>query len=442
MEPTHRMSEFVVDTSFTDIPTEVINHSKKLITDTIGVALAGSDESSVTKVGNLQQGTGSSGSVIGSGEKKNMYQAALINGTMAHALDFDDYSYGRGHTSACILPATIAAGEDNGSSGEEILTAFVLGTESQLVLGNILNPELQNRGWHQTSILGHIGAAIATAVLLNLNGQQIRRTIGIAASLSSGVKGNFGTMTKPYHAGISARGGVEAAYLAKEGFTASEDIFEADFGGFFDLFKDGQDFDSSHVDTLGSDWEITDPAVAIKPYPSCAGTHAAIEAALLHRDSRAMDTEGIEQIYIRERPKWIAHTDNPAPETGLEGKFSVQYCVATALQNGSIWLDDFSDSSVKDRDVLDLAKKVTVEGDSNLENDCVMTISTNTAEYKYRIDAARGTAKSPLTQAEVESKFENCSEGKLTPDGKEEVLEIVRDLESQSDIGGLMQVLS
>ena len=227
-----------------------------------------------------EQGGSTEASVFGHGFGAPAGEAALVNGTSAHALDFDDVNMSmRGHPSVPLLPAVLALGEKIGSSGRELIDAFVLGFEVECKLGRVIGAAHYALGWHATSTLGTLGAAAACARLLRLDMERTQIALGIAASLASGVRQNFGTMTKPLHAGWAARNGVIAATLADRGFTADSAAIEGE-SGLLHAASGGARLNSRALASLGDPWEIVSPGIGVKLYPCCYATHRAIDAAL------------------------------------------------------------------------------------------------------------------------------------------------------------------
>ncbi|RPH33098.1 MmgE/PrpD family protein, partial [bacterium] len=281
---TDRISTFVSEVRTADIPQDALDKARLGITDFIGVAVAGSREESgrlIREYGGRMGGVAGA-SIIASHQKTSPETAALVNGTMGHALDYDDMSVSPiSHPSAFLAPAILAVCENIGASGLEALSAYVVGYE---VAGCVAEPMFQShyvRGWHSTSTFGSLGAAAAVSWLLKLNSRQVKMAMGIAASLACGLRQNFGTMTKPLHAGKAGANGVQAAFLAQAGFTADAGIIEAPLG-FAKVMGHDDEVDWENVGTnLGRTFMITGPVgLAIKPYPSCGFTHTAIDCAL------------------------------------------------------------------------------------------------------------------------------------------------------------------
>ncbi len=271
MSVTTILADFVAKSRWEDCPASAVAAARGAIFDCLGVMLAGSLEPSARILQDVALAEGGSPlcTIVGTGRRSGAVWAALCNGTAAHALDFDDTNFTLlGHPSAPVLAAGLAAGELALADGQALVHAFLLGFEVETTLAAVINPEHYDHGWHATCTLGTLGAAAAAARLLGLDTPQIRTALAVAASQSSGLKENFGTMTKPFHAGHAARSGVLAALLAREGWTASEQALEGP-QGFFNVLGAGSRRLEA-LDTLGAPWKILSSGVAVKPYPSCA----------------------------------------------------------------------------------------------------------------------------------------------------------------------------
>jgi 2-methylcitrate dehydratase PrpD len=294
-----RMAQFVADAK---LPAEARARAANAVLDTIGVALGGFHEpaSSIVRqlVGGLKPGDDSGTcSVWGSPIRASAPEAALANGTAAHALDYDDMCFvSLAHPSAPLVPAVVAAGELATAPGRSVLDAYVIGFEIQARLGRLMNPRHYQRGWHCTSTLGVMSAAAGASRLLGLDAPKTAHALAIAASSASGLKENFGTMVKPLHAGLAARDGVMAAMLAKAGFTASANAIDGPQGYLHALDSERADPEqlAREVSDLGSRWEILDTGITVKLYPSCAGTHPTLDAVLDLRAAHGFSAADVE----------------------------------------------------------------------------------------------------------------------------------------------------
>ena len=447
---TQRLAEFVVNTPYESIPEDAKLSGKRAILDCLGVTLAGvSDPGSKLVVEFVKSHGGKAeSSVIGAGFKTIASEAALANGTMAHILDYDDYCISfLGHPTVAILPAVLALGEREHVSGKDALAAYILGFE----LGANMGPACGQHyvvGWHCTATLGTVGAVAAACRLLKLTVDQTRMALGIATSLAGGLKQNFGTMTKSLHAGSAARNGVVAGLLAEMGFTANPDILESP-QGFCKVFAGGQECDLSKVgEGLGENYIITS-SLALKPWPSCAGTHTSIQGALELAEEYNIKAEDVEEVECRTNPFVASAAMHNEPKEGLEGKFSVQYCVSRALLDGEVGLKHFTDEQVNQPEAQALVHKVNfvhpeemkADFSTPLASEVVIRLKNGTVVAK-KVDAPKGEVKNPMTWEDVSTKYRDCASLVLSDKDVDSSLEMVSNLESTSDIASLMEILT
>ena len=453
MGVTAQLAAFVVETTLADIPSQACARAKEAMLDGLGCALVGSP----TPIGKLitqyvrERSETSRAAVIGCGFKTSATLAALANGTMAHALDFDDVNWSMsGHPTAPLLPAVLALGQEAHASGAEVLLAYVLGFEVETKIGLGVNPRHYDLGWHATSTLGTLGAAAACAKLLGLDVEKTRMALGIAASTAAGLRQNFGTMTKPLHPGQAAMNGVTAAQLARLGWTADANILEAPYG-FCQLYAGANQYDLDDiVKRLGNPFELLATGVAIKQYPCCAFTHRALDAMLAlvqQHQLNAADVVAVECCVGRPTMEVLMHT---RPQTGLEGKFSMQYCLAAALLDKRIGLLSFSDEKVRRPAAQQLFERVTMRlhpevqhhGTSGEELPVMVTVTLRDGRtLSTPIQHPKGHPANPLTAIALQDKFEDCAYGVLERPDIRQVIELVQGLEQVDDIGMLMDGL-
>ena len=336
---TEKIANFVSGIRMEDIPQDALEKARMGMTDFIGVAVAGSREELsrfIREYGNRMGGVAEA-SIIADDKKTSPEMAALVNGTMGHALDYDDMSVSPiAHPSVFLAPAILALGESIGASGLEALAAYVVGYE---VAGCIAEPMFQShyvQGWHGTSTFGSLGAAAAAGRLLRLNPRQVRMAMGIAASLACGLRQNFGTMTKPLHAGKAAANGVQAAFLAQAGFTADGGIIEAPMGFAKVMGHEGA-VDWSRVGTnLGKIFVIAGPVgIAIsRTRPAALPTRRSrLCTGYRKQEVKAEEIVAVE-LGDESLRQAVAHPSSA--HNRVEGKFSLQYCVARALVSGEV----------------------------------------------------------------------------------------------------------
>lgn len=451
---TERFAEFVGGFKYSDIPPEVRDLAKVAITDCIAVMVAGSREEAgpvITQWARDQGGDPSSG-IPGAGFKTSPALAALVGGTTGHAMDFDDANVAmHGHPSVPVLPAVLALGHKLGASGEQVLAAYVAGFEVETKIGLATALPHYLKGWHTTSTLGCLGAAAACANLLGLDSGKIRHALGIAASHSSGLRQNFGTMTKPFHAGHAAFAGLTAATLAGMGFTADQDILDAPMGFASVFCGEGSYNFGPALDSLGKSFGLSDlGGLMIKKYPCCAFTHRAIDAMLQLVHERGVSPGDVQEMECLVQAKVPGVLIHHRPKTGLEGKFSMQHCLATALLEGRVVLRHFTDQWVNDSRVREYRDKVTMKVDPDqqthdsplAEYSTVIVTTCGGEKLSARVNMPKGSVGNPLTPQELEEKFRECCAGVIKEAAAEEALAILNDLENTPGIGRLMDLLT
>ena len=438
-----RLARFVAGTD--RVPDDALLQAKRCLLDTLGVALAGSREESARTVARWlgDQGGRPEASVLGRTLRLPAADAALANGTAAHALDFDDVSLPmRGHPSAPLLPAVLALGEAAGSSGRDLLTAFALGFEVEAKLGRAIGGAHYALGWHATSTLGALGAAAACARLLRLDAGRAQTALGIAASLASGLQQNFGSMTKPLHAGWAARSGVVAAQLAARGLTAGAEAIEGP-SGFLRARSGGAGPDLAPFEALGQPFEIVSPGVGVKLYPCCYATHRAVDAVLELRAAHGIEPVGVARVRVEVNRGGLMPLRAEPSATGLEAKFSLEYCLAAALLDGRLGLSSFADEAVRRPAVSELMAKVKAgEGEEAAEFPIggyaeVRIALSDGSEYGTRVDVPRGDPSRPLSWGELAAKFRDCAAAVFSAEAREQALALVEGLEDLADVTGL-----
>ena len=412
------MAVRIAGMSYGDLSDEAVYWGKIALLDTIGVTLAGSGEDAprvLEDVIGAQDGGPSL--LFGSDRRVGPLDAALVNGTSAHALDFDNTASNiGGHVSAVMVPALIAAGDAYGSSGKDLLLAHAAGFETARI-GLAVNPDHSEKGWHPTSTLGVFAVTAACARLLGLTIDEIETALALSTSLAAGTKANFGTMTKPLHAGQCARGGLMSALLARKGFTANRDAFEHK-QGFFKLFTQGGRCEPERIlEGWGKPLDIVSPGASYKLYPCCYSTHSAIQAALdLVRQHGVLDPAAIERIESQTSARALAHTDRAYPKTALEAKFSVQYCVARALTQGKVILDHFDGDTHAEPAIQSLLTKVQATpysgpfaSSDRFDARLKVTLSDGRV-LESAVDGPLGrTSADPIPKEALNDKFRDCA---------------------------------
>src|SRR5882672_10391622 len=440
MRATSMLAEFIVKSRWEDCPAAAVDAARRAILDCVGVMLAGSAEPAARIIQQIAESEGGAplATIVGTRRRTGAVWAALANGTAAHALDFDDTNFAMlGHPSAPVLSAALAAGELALADGRALVHAFLLGFEVETTLAEVLNPAHYEKGFHATGTLGTMGAAAAAARLLGLDATQTRTALAIAASQASGLKENFGTMTKPFHAGHAARSGVLSGLLAREGFTASEQALEGP-QGYFAVLGAGKREERA-LETLGAPWKILKTGVAVKPYPSCACTHSII----------AIAPEQVEHVTVgvgASVPRILIHSN---PRSGLEAKFSGEFSAAAALCEGRVGIATFRDDKTDDPAIKSLMKRVRVvvdpeipgEGDQHVWTRVTLRLRDG-REVSVAPRPVPGHPGSPLSLDQLREKFRDCARIVLPDERVESVRQMVEDLDGCPDLRSLTAILS
>jgi 2-methylcitrate dehydratase PrpD len=421
---TAALARFAASTPPEAVPPGVAASARRHILDTLGLMLAGSTTDGGRLTRDLQDELGGrpQATVVGTGIRRSVIQAAFANGEAAHALDFDDTQlaarpdrvYGLlMHPSAPILGAVLPVAEWTHASGRDLLAAFAIGVEASCTIAEALDPAHYGRGFHTTGTVGALGAALAAGRLLGLDASGIATALGIAASTAAGLRENFGSLTKPFHAGRAAENGVLAALRAQRGHTASGDILQA-ARGFFSAYGGG-DAGIVHA-TLADPWTAERPGISIKPYPSGSLTHPAIDALLelvAAHDVRPAQVERIRVGVNQFMPRALLHS---RPRTGLETKFSMPWAVAVALLDRAAGLAQFSDERVARGDVQPWLDRVDVEIDDRAEaagyDEMYSVVSLRLLDgrrLERQASFARGSPHKPMSDDELLAKFRECA---------------------------------
>jgi len=444
---TERIARFTADLVFESLSPEVVLATKRALLDTIGVMLAGVHEEGSDIVFGYASSLRAApeATIVGTSLQTSAAQAALTNGAFGHALDFDDVAAGmQGHPSVPLAPAVLALGEKLGASGRQVIAAFAAGFEVECKLGRMLGRGAYVRGWHMTSVLGAIGAAAGGANLLELDPDRARHALGIAVSMASGSRQNFGTMTKPLHAGLAARAGVEAALLAAAGFTADRDVIEAPLG--FAAIFSSPDARPADLGVPGEPWEMLNPGVSVKKYPCCYMTHRALDATLAASASVPLSPADIESIVVRVPEGSTSALIHHRPQTGLEGKFSMEYCVAAAALDGAIAFRTFEDHAVLRPEAQDLLRRVEIQyapRDDAAQRAARVSIRLRDgSERSAEVMVEHGSASDPLSWDELAAKYRDCAARVLPPSQVEASYNLVANLDSLTQIRDLMRTLS
>lgn len=444
---TDTLASFARSLSFEESPDQAVEMARKCIIDVIGVTIAGCNEPASERTKEFVESLGSSGetTVLGTSSQYAPPHAALINGVQGHALDYDDttfYTFSL-HPSVTIVPTLLAAGEMVGASGKELLSSYIAAFEVQIRITGGIGGVLQQMGYHPTGTVGVFGSTVAAGRLLNLTQNEFQHALGIASSLYSGIIDNYGTMTKPYHAGLANQNGMKAAMLAKEGFTANADILDEPYGPW--LSVDEEYTIDEWCEDLGEEYYAA-KGIGIKKYPSCACTHGGIDAAVRIHDriERDVNSESVDQITVRAAQSARDQLKYDNPTTPMEAKFSMPYCVVSALLDGDINLNHFEEDNLDQVTVQELFSQTTFEADEQYANDEYISegypaqVSIEWADgtvEKESVFEPSGTPSTPISESALKEKFHECASYALEESTVDELYDTLHELEVVEDVG-------
>ncbi len=450
MSFTSDIARAILDTGYDQLTQDAIGIAKNCFLDTTGVSLAGLEEpaSRIIVDYTREYGGKSEAGIVGHDLKAGAAEAALANGIIAHALDFDDNIWAYiGHPSAVILPAVLAVGEKVKASGKDCILAYTVGLETACRIGSLVTPSLSEIGWHTTPTCGVFGAAAAAGKLLGLSHEQMVVALSMAASESAGVKVNFGTMTKPFHAGKAAHDGVLAALLAKQGFTAAADGLEH-YYGFLKVFGHRPENRKIRMN-WGNPFSIIDPGIVIKKFPSCTGTHPCADACISLAEDYDIRPGDIKEYSCGVTPEVPREVFYEIPKNGLEGKFSMHFCSALALTYRDLRLAYFSEEYINKPEIRDLMQKCKYYVAPELTKPKGIYSPAGKVEirlnngkvYERRVDLAKGNPGNDLTPEELSNKFRDCA-GKRLPAAKvNELIDTIARLDEIGNIGTLVEMV-
>jgi 2-methylcitrate dehydratase PrpD len=451
MQLAHELARRSAALRFEDLPADAVHWAKVGILDTIGVTVAGSVEPCARIVGEVVATGAGASRVFGTAERASALDAALINGTAAHALDFDDCNNTLGgHPSAPILPALFALADERPVDGRAFIAAYVAGFETECKLARGVNFHHYSKGWHATATLGVHGAAAACCHLMRLDAARTATALALASSLACGLKANFGTMTKPLHVGHCARSGLFAALLAAKDFTANAGAFEHS-QGFLEVFNGPGTYDTARMlEGWGAPFDIVTPGIAVKQYPCCGSTHPALDVMLDLVRAHDLKPDQVARIDCWTHARRLEHTNRPDPDSGLAAKFSVQYCVARALTDRAIRIEHFEGDAFRDPAVRAILPRVYAAAyrdaqfpaDNHLGAEVTVTAHDGKV-VSGRIDEALGrTSANPLPAERLREKFANCI-ARVLPASRATVLaDTIERLEALADMRALSAQLA
>jgi len=437
-----RLAERIISITAADITAEAMDWSTIAVLDTIGVSLAGASEPCVKLLLDVPGVATAPGPalILGTARRTSMLDAALVNGTAAHALDYDDVCGMSGaHPSAPMVPSLLALAEAHNLSGKDLLISVMVGIDIQNRIGRCVNVFHYVKGWHPTSTLGIFGTVAASARLLKLDLQQTTMALGIAASCAAGIKANFGTMTKPLHAGHSARGGLLAALLAQKGYTSNSAAFEHT-QGFLEVFNGPGKY---AVENIFTDWSTpinVEPSLGIKQFPCCGSTHPAVTMMLALVKEEGVTPADAVKIEILAQRNRLPHTNNPHPLNGMQARFSIQYAVARALVDGVVRLEHFEGDAHLNPHVRSVMQKIItcehpdMPPELNQFGSEVIVTTRDGRRLARRIDHMMSRSpENPMRHNELKEKFVDCAKRAFSVEKSKVLFDQLIGLASVSD---------
>ena len=414
---TRELAEFAARVRYEDIPAAAVSVIDMAFTDCIGVAIAGAIDPAPQLLKTMLAPAGEEATLLVGEGRASALDAAWINGTAAHALDYDDVAQRGGHPSAVLVPAILAEAEALNATGEQMVLAYAAGFEVFADLARRDADQHHDKGWHPTSVFGSVGAAAACASLRGLDAGKTAMALGIGASQSSGLVSNFGSMTKPFHAGMAAHAGVAAARLAELGFTAAPDAIEHAPGLLHAVSPAGR-MDIESPVRAGVQWQIcTTNRIGIKKYPACYCTHRPLDGMLDLLEREKIDPAQVARVTVTYSPRNVTILRNHNPQTGLEAKFSIEFAIAAALIAGRAGLAELSAAFGRRPDVQALMQRVTAVADPRpnparpgyaISDHIVIELHDGRSLDTGPITQIRGDADLPLSRSELQAKFEDC----------------------------------
>jgi 2-methylcitrate dehydratase PrpD len=433
---------------------QALNHATRGIIDCIACSLAGSRDpvpKRVLHAISTLEGQGRGSVVLGTTCRLPAPWAALVNGTSAHALDYDDnLDPAVAHVSAVLVPALLSLSETLDVSGERFLDAYIVGVELISRLGEAMNMRHYQTGWHSTATLGTLGAAAACTRLLGLPQEKVSAAVGISTSMAAGSRAQFGTMMKPLHAGLSAKNGVLAAILAQTGITATTEAIAGKWG-FHALFRGNARENLAEVfERLGNPPAIEEFGIWLKVYPCCTSAHQAIDGLLALRDEHRLTPENVTAVIVRLPQIFDRNLAYKRPENEMQARFSLEYCLASALCDGAVTLASFQPSAMARKQVREVMTRVSrnavrAESGTHLHNRAwsvtVTAYLTNGPAVEKTLAVPRGHPSAPLNDADLDRKFSQCAEGVMGTAQVSGVLTLLRDIGSLRQIRTLAEQL-
>ena len=441
---TSQLSEWIIHPpSFTD---QAYKEAKRGFIDFFASCFAAKNEEAVVKMLQIiEEPAVASVPIIGQDKLTSPLQAALINGFIGHVLDYDDvHEDVRGHPSTVIIPALLSALRFGRVTGKRLMEAYIVGVETMAYLGKVIGENHYEKGWHNTSTLGGIAAAAACSYLLNFSKEEMTVAIGFAATQASGLRAQFGTEAKPLHAGLAAQAGYQAVVFTKAGITGSKSVLDGQ-NGFLAIYGDGPVANRTELPTFGKPWKIVTPGLWFKQYPFCSAAHQGADAIRMMVDEHSFDLQDVEQITVVYPPAGDAALVHQRPRTGEEGRFSIEYVIALAIDHQPLTLESFTAKPIALKysqffDTITRSYSESIQASAQAvpkgrftRIECILKSGEKLCR---QVDLPKGAPKAPLSFHELEGKLR-----KSAPHCAEQLLMAIRQLQESKTVDSLLDVI-
>lgn len=450
---TRRIVEFVEAATFEKLPTAVVQRAKNSFLDTLGIGLGGASEAAPRILADFARQTGGTGSstVLAQGFRTSAPLAAMVNGTAADIVGWSDISVVQmTHPSVSICPAVWALGEQLRSPGKDVILAHVLGVEVADKIGAGVKPGLQLKGWHPLAVLNTFGCAAAGAKLLGLDAGRMGHAMGIAGAEAGGMRVAMGSMSKAYGAGRSARDGLTAALLAQLGYTGPRDVIEGR-DGFLQTFGDGAS-GAGILDNFGAPYEFESPGITLKKFPACTRSHNGIQGMINLRKAIGFKADDVESVTCLVTPAVVDYLKFSRPRTKFEAKYSMEFCLATIIRDGSMVVGSFSDELANDPMLNALMDKITMTICPEYAKDgynpsyapygCIVNLRLKDGrEFSERVDRGPWEPDSSPSWDDLAEKFRGNAELVLDSSAVDRIIETIGRLEDIDDFSEVMALV-
>jgi 2-methylcitrate dehydratase PrpD len=455
------MTQAIVDYTegftFDKIPSDVLQEITRCLVDGFGVILSGVPAASSRIIQQYisESTTTGKSSVLGTSINTSSELAALANGVAGHAEDFDDTQLSTSpdrlyglltHPTTPVLAATLGVAQEIGASGKDFLTAMCAGFEVECKIAEAINPDHYVKGHHTTGTIGTFASVIAASKLWGLTSKEIRFAIGIAASKSAGIRANFGTMTKPYHAGAAAQNGIISAKLAKLGYEADPMALDGQWG-YFQVKGGGSDSERL-IGKLGNPYTIINPGVSVKPYPCGSLSHPSMDTLLDIILEQDIVPDEVAEVRLGAGHNILNPLRYQNPQNELEAKFSLQFCLGILIIRRRAGLQEFTDAVVQSEPVREMMKRIhtyhspdiEAKGADKMRSSIEIRLKDGQTFQKEAF-TSRGQPDRPMTKEELKGKFINCTQNTLSEEYMNKALEMIYQVQDLQNIGELVKLM-